>query len=134
MRLLDSLGIFYTFVNIASLKRAQAERDALQSQLASSKASNDTTNDVASIPRPSGTAGTHFSIQEAMGLAGTDKKDLMYHALQVRLPLSKTAVTYKNIQRRIHDLVGFCKIDYQQTWKQIPAKKKSQLFESVSIE
>ena len=35
------------------------------------------------IPRPRGTAGTHFSIQEAMGLSGTAKKYETYKALQV---------------------------------------------------
>ena len=37
------------------------------------------------IPRPSGTAGTDFSIQEAMGLAGNKQKYETYKALQVRL-------------------------------------------------
>jgi hypothetical protein len=41
----------------------------------------------ASIPRPGGTAGTNFSIQEAMGLAGSTKKYETYKAIQVRQPI-----------------------------------------------
>jgi hypothetical protein len=37
------------------------------------------------ILRPSGTAGTDFSIQEAMGLAGSKQKYETYKGLQVRL-------------------------------------------------
>jgi len=36
-----------------------------------------------SIPRPQGTAGTNFSIQEAMGLAGSTQKYETYKAIQV---------------------------------------------------
>ena len=35
------------------------------------------------IPRPRGTAGTNFSIQESMGLSGTAKKYETYKAIQV---------------------------------------------------
>jgi hypothetical protein len=35
------------------------------------------------IPRPQGTAGTNFSIQEAMGLVGSAKKYETYKAIQV---------------------------------------------------
>jgi hypothetical protein len=35
------------------------------------------------IPRPQGTAGTNFSIQEAMGLSGSTKKYETYKAIQV---------------------------------------------------
>jgi hypothetical protein len=35
------------------------------------------------IPRPAGTAGTNFSIQVAMGLAGSTKKYDKYKAIQV---------------------------------------------------
>ena len=35
------------------------------------------------IPRPRGTAGTTFSIQESMGLSGTAKKYETYKAIQV---------------------------------------------------
>jgi len=35
------------------------------------------------IPRPKGTAGTNFSIQEEMGLAGSTKKYDKYKAIQV---------------------------------------------------
>ena len=38
-----------------------------------------------SILRPSGTAGTDFSIQESMGLAGSKQKYETYKALQVSL-------------------------------------------------
>jgi hypothetical protein len=35
------------------------------------------------IPRPRGTAGTNFSIQESMGLSGSAKKYETYKAIQV---------------------------------------------------
>ena len=35
------------------------------------------------IPRPTGTVGTHFSIQDAMGLAGSKRKYETYKAIQV---------------------------------------------------
>jgi hypothetical protein len=35
------------------------------------------------IPRPRGTAGTNFSIQESMGLSGSTKKYETYKAIQV---------------------------------------------------
>jgi hypothetical protein len=35
------------------------------------------------VPRPCGTAGTQFSIQESMGLAGSKQKYETYKALQV---------------------------------------------------
>ena len=35
------------------------------------------------IPRPKGTAGTNFSIQEAMGLSGSSKKYETYKVIQV---------------------------------------------------
>jgi hypothetical protein len=37
------------------------------------------------IPRPQGTAGTDFSIQEAMGLSGSANKYETYKAIQVRI-------------------------------------------------
>jgi hypothetical protein len=40
-------------------------------------------NTAKTIPRPRGTAGTHFSIQESMGLSGTAKKYETYKAIQV---------------------------------------------------
>jgi hypothetical protein len=42
------------------------------------------------IARPQGTAGTNFSIQEAMGLSGGTKKYETYKAIQVSPGLYKT--------------------------------------------
>ena len=38
------------------------------------------------IPRPKGTAGTNFSIQQAMGLMGSTKKYETYKGIQVSCP------------------------------------------------
>jgi hypothetical protein len=41
------------------------------------------------VPRPKGTAGTDFSIQEAMGLAGSPKEYDIYKGIQVRREFSQ---------------------------------------------
>ena len=63
------------------------EKADLQKQIAEiveKQNSGDSNNETRTIPRPNGTAGTHFSIQEAMGLAGSQKKYETYKAIQVR--------------------------------------------------
>lgn len=68
----------------AALKELQEERDCLKAQLtATSAESSSAADDMVSIPRPRGTAGSSFSIQESMNLAGSEKKDRIYRALQV---------------------------------------------------
>jgi len=64
------------------------ERAELQKQIAEmvekSRQNGGGSNPGSQIPRPGGTAGTHFSIQEAMGLAGSQKRYETYKAIQVR--------------------------------------------------
>ncbi len=42
------------------------------------------------IPRPKGSAGTHFSIQVEMKLASSQEKDLKYKAIQVRCKIPES--------------------------------------------
>ena len=80
----------YTYThksNKAALKKAETDNAKLQELLDGAKtagevgAANDEDNVM--IPRPSGTAGSAWSIQMEMGLQGTGKKYDMYKAIQV---------------------------------------------------
>lgn len=54
--------------------------------------------DSALIPRPVGTAGQHWSLQIAMGLAGSQKKNAKYAALLVSLlETDACSWTYKSM-------------------------------------
>jgi hypothetical protein len=57
-----------------------------------------------SIPRPQGTAGTNFSIQEAMGLAGSTKKYETYKAIQVCCECRDPATIF--MTKRCHSRSG----------------------------
>jgi hypothetical protein len=70
-----------------ALKKAEANNAKLQELLDDAKAVGEmgSTNDEdedAMIPRPSGTAGSAWSIQVEMGLEGKGKKYDMYKAIQ----------------------------------------------------
>ncbi|PBK65078.1 hypothetical protein ARMSODRAFT_978503 [Armillaria solidipes] len=67
------------------------------------------------IPRPKGSASTHFSIQVAMKLASLQEKDLKYKA----------------IQRGIHFLALNVNIDWKLTWSKIPALAKANLYSAA---
>jgi hypothetical protein len=72
--------------NIAALEKEQTQNVELQRRIegmAENPSGSSQSAGSKPIPRPSGTAGTHFSIQEAMGLAGSTKKYETYKALQV---------------------------------------------------
>ncbi|KAJ7831277.1 hypothetical protein B0H13DRAFT_1915499 [Mycena leptocephala] len=65
------------------------------------------------IPRPRGTAGTHFSIKKAMMLdrSAADEE------------------AYKCLLRNMRDLALDAHIDWKVPWKQIPVDQKASLFE-----
>ena len=58
-------------------------RDQLEAATATMEEENGGGDGKALIPRPSGTAGTDFSIQVAMGLEGVGKRYEKYKAIQV---------------------------------------------------
>ena len=64
------------------MEKERKQNAELQRQIGAKEPNSD--QNTAPIPRPSGTAGTDFSIQEAMGLAGSVKKYETYKAIQVR--------------------------------------------------
>jgi hypothetical protein len=68
------------------LEREKAHSASLRNRLEDANefqgASNPNVREM--IPRPKGTAGTHFSIQVEMGLSGSTKKYDKYKAIQVR--------------------------------------------------
>jgi len=68
--------------NKAAPKKAEADNAKLQEQLDDAKVTNDEDDNVM-IPRPSGTAGSAWSIQVEMELPGKGKKYDMYKAIQV---------------------------------------------------
>ncbi|EDR01071.1 uncharacterized protein LACBIDRAFT_333580 [Laccaria bicolor S238N-H82] len=65
------------------------------------------------VPRLKGTAGADWSIQEVMGLAGSEKKHGIYRALV----------------RKIHDLTLNARIKWDSKWADIPASDKAKLFQ-----
>ncbi len=78
--------------SLAALIQEQTQKTELQKQI------NDINNgqgtkEAKAVPRPKGSAGTNFSIQEAMGLAGSAKKYEMYKALQVCQHAALTTIT-----------------------------------------
>ncbi|KAJ7879219.1 hypothetical protein B0H14DRAFT_2566823 [Mycena olivaceomarginata] len=68
------------------------------------------------IARPGGTAGMHFSIQEAMGLAGSHADYEQYKAIQ-------------RSKRNVRDLVLNARINWELPWKRIPVQQKASLFD-----
>jgi hypothetical protein len=70
---------------IAALEGERMQNAELRKRLEDIASTSNSENVVIKpIPRPRGTAGTNFSIQEAMGLAGSVKKYETYKAIQVR--------------------------------------------------
>ncbi|KAG6848512.1 hypothetical protein H0H93_016417, partial [Arthromyces matolae] len=65
-----------------------------------------------SILRPKGTAGQHWSIQEAMGLGGSARKHESYHM----------------IQRQLRDLAISAQLNWEVEWSQIPTVDKAKFF------
>jgi hypothetical protein len=97
---------------------------------------NGGSNPDSQIPRPHGTAGTHFSIQEAMGLAGSQKRYETYKTIQVRVydPLLVTSHAFDVEQRNLRDLTLNARINWEVPWAQVPAREKAKLFEVVSTD
>jgi hypothetical protein len=113
------------------------ERAELQKRIAEmveNSTQNGGSNPGSQIPRPDGTAGTHFSIQEAMGLAGSQKRYETYKAIQVRIddPLLVTSHALDVEQRNLRDLTLNARINWEVPWAQVPAREKAKLFEVVS--
>ena len=80
----------------AALDKERAHNAELQKQIeemVSNRGGGQNTN-TKPIPRPGGTAGTDFSIQEAMGLSGSTKKYETYKAIQVCRHQHRTSLTY----------------------------------------
>jgi hypothetical protein len=73
-------------IAIAALEAERAKNAELQKRMEdlADKPRGSQNAGVKTIPRPHGTAGTNFSIQEAMGLSGSTKNYETYKAIQVR--------------------------------------------------
>ncbi|KAJ7232993.1 hypothetical protein B0H12DRAFT_1239481 [Mycena haematopus] len=100
----------------ASTIALEKENTELKQKLARALANGDSGSKGATrepVPRPAGTAGMDFSIQEAMGLAGSHQD---YEQ-------------YKSIQRAVRDLALNARINWELPWKQIPVQQKSTLFD-----
>jgi hypothetical protein len=70
------------------LEKERMQNAELQRQIDSmvNGGGQNSTPEMGPIPRPNGTAGTNFSIQEGMGLVGSTKKYETYKAIQVSVP------------------------------------------------
>jgi hypothetical protein len=78
----------YIFYHEDALEREKAENASLRDKLEDTNENQGVGNNSKptaseTILRPAGTAGTNFSIQIAMGLSGSSKKDDKYKAIQV---------------------------------------------------
>ena len=84
------------------------------------------------VPCPKGTAGADWSIQEAMGLAGSEKKHGIYRALVVSIN-HNIVPSYPHLskQRQIRDLTLNAHIKWDSKWADIPASDKAKLFQVV---
>lgn len=67
-----------------ALAREQARNAELRECLRNGASAGDDSEERIRIPRPKGTAGKDFSIQQEMGLSGSPKKYETYKAIQVR--------------------------------------------------
>jgi hypothetical protein len=86
------------------------------------------------IACPAGTAGIHFSIQEAMGLAGSHADYEQYKAIQVHHFKYSRAGTYlQKTKCNVRDLVLNARINWELPWKRIPVQQKASLFDIVSV-
>ena len=82
---------------IAELEQQRLQNTELRKQIENMAANSGQDAGTKPIPRPQGTAGTNFSIQEAMGLAGSTKKYETYKAIQVRRACCGDPVTMTRI-------------------------------------
>ena len=74
--------------HIAALENERTQNAELRKQIEDLASTSNNVNGLENgsgklVPRPRGTAGTNFSIQEAMGLAGSTQKYETYKGLQV---------------------------------------------------
>ncbi|KAG6835433.1 hypothetical protein H0H93_001518 [Arthromyces matolae] len=102
----------------AKLAESQAANNKLQEELNASTPAKKTSIDKRSttikmIPRPDGTAGHHFSIQEEMGLSGSAKK----------------IGEYKALVRFIHQMTMQSRMNWEMPWTKIAPRDKANLFD-----
>jgi hypothetical protein len=116
-----------------ALAKERADNVELRKELEAELQMAKNKEDHVMIPRPKGSAGTHFSIQEAMGLSGSTKKYDTYKAIQVRRGW-RGWEPYADIllQRNLRDLMLNARINWEVCWAKIPCKDKGILFEIVS--
>ncbi|KAG6847898.1 hypothetical protein H0H93_005087 [Arthromyces matolae] len=106
-------------VLLAELAAMRAHNERLEKELDLAKKSGTTDGNVdtnakdkPSIPRPDGVAGRDFSIQKAMGLAGSKKKE----------------EKYQSILRWVRELTLQSRINWEVPWAKIPPEEKGKLF------
>jgi len=118
-----------------ALNKAQAENARICERL--NKESNTGGSDKTQerIPRPKGTAGTDFSIQEEMGLSGSTKGYDIYKGIQVRWESSMNILLTKlKIKRNLRDLMLNARINWERRWADVPLKDKALLFDVVNCQ
>jgi hypothetical protein len=87
------------------------------------------------IPRPAGTAGKDWSIQEEMGLSKTIEGHKTYKASIVRQKkMFMTGSLHTTIsQCQIHDITPPSQINWEVLWSQVQPKEMATLFDVVSL-
>ncbi|KAJ7310836.1 hypothetical protein DFH08DRAFT_1088007 [Mycena albidolilacea] len=101
---------------LEELEKAQAANATLRKKvqaLADKQRIHDVDSDVnENVPRPAGSAGNNFNIQNEMGLGGNTNDREQYLA----------------IMRNMHDLTHQASINWEQPWAKTPAGAKEKLF------
>ena len=78
------------YLNLNPMRNSPAiEQYALEKSKNAQRGQADEETEEEKVVRPEGTAGTAFSIQVAMGLAGSESKDAKYKAIIVRADFSR---------------------------------------------
>jgi hypothetical protein len=85
------------------------------------------------VPRPAGSAGNNFNIQNEMGLGGNTNDREQYLAIMVyRVPNQDNNLTMDLVKRNMHNLTHQASINWEQPWAKTPAGAKEKLFAVVS--
>ncbi|KAG6837499.1 hypothetical protein H0H93_008424 [Arthromyces matolae] len=99
----------------ADKERLEKELDLAKKSATADENGGTTTKDKRSIPRPNGVAGRDFSIQKAMGLVGSKKRE----------------DKYQSVLRWVRELTLQSRINWELPWAKIPPEEKAKLFKVV---
>ncbi|KAJ6479117.1 hypothetical protein C8R45DRAFT_1216404 [Mycena sanguinolenta] len=96
-----------------ALAQERAKTAALQKELDKLRSSGDAEPSSDKIPRPAGSAGNNFNIQNEMGLGGS----------------AANREIYKALMRNLRDLALQAGVQWECPWAEVPASEKAKLFD-----